>query len=202
MTPLTELAARVCIAAAVGVSVPGLSNAEPMLAERLVSTEFWTRLGAIAEVPTLDAVERTVYIAPLTGILEDENPEFRVAAAEALCTIGEQAASAIPAIIAGFAQANGEEAAGYASCVARFGAHAVPHLIGALESPRYFIRSRAMEALSRIGADARDATPALEAQIADSPVELDVSVLGEPATLQPVDLTAEAERALAAVRGP
>ncbi len=102
-------------------------------------------------------------IADLTNTLTDENPQVRQGAAFGLGILSQEAASAVPHLIATLKDSDEEVQIAAAIALKRIGQAAVPALTAALNDEQMSVRAKAAFALGKINAEAvPSVTEALE----------------------------------------
>ncbi|NUQ64762.1 MAG: HEAT repeat domain-containing protein, partial [Pirellulales bacterium] len=130
---------------------------------------FWIEQAAAAA----PLEPRTKTVEALILALDDETPEVRVAAGDALGHLAGDAAAAIPVLAR---RATADESAwvrsSAAETLAAMGPAAVPQLIETFRVGEKMVRIRASAVLAAIGADARSAVPVLKDALRKEPEDV------------------------------
>lgn len=125
---------------------------------------IWT-LGWIG--PDANSVE-----AKMIALLSDKDEGVRRKAAFALGRIGGDPDRTIAALVQAFDDTSNDVRHEAATALSKFGKPAVPALIGLLKSKSAVCRGEAAGALGEIGADAREAVPALKQLFLEPPEQV------------------------------
>ena len=126
----------------------------------------WGILGLIALERDLGPQAKQA-VAGIQRLLQDPNPEVRLAAGEALWKVDRQAQAVLPVFVEGLKnQKSWALRGGSIAALGQMGPEAktaVPDLIEMLKDQYEDIRQLAVDALAQIGPDAKAAVPALRA---------------------------------------
>lgn len=133
---------------------------DPLL-ERLRSNQSFARLLALQEVGRFALAEQTRYLPAVVEALKDKAPDVRLNAAAFLASLGNDAESAVPAMIASLREPDNERRNLIMTLVADLRHAAIPALIDALKDEDPDIRLGACQALGKMGIGAEEAIPHL-----------------------------------------
>jgi outer membrane protein assembly factor BamB len=144
----------VCVA--LGLASSAVAQSDPVYRGRPL--KFWVEQASAAEGPKdVDAT-----IGALCEALENNDPNVKRRAGDALALLGPKAKAALPALIAQFSHEFPWVRESCQGAVTAIGKDAVPALIELLEDNTGSLRVNAAFVLGGIGADAKPAVPAIE----------------------------------------
>ncbi len=141
-------------------------TADPLW-ERLGSKQSFVRLLALEEAALLEREEQVRYLPVIVEALKDNDSDVQLNAAALLFALGNDAESAVPAMIAYLREPDSERRNVIMTLVANLHNTAIPALVDALKAEDPDIRLGACQALGKIGKEARAAVPALIALLSE-----------------------------------